>query len=326
MNINIKKGGDDLFQNRLFSYLSKELPMKIQSIKKLRGNVFLVKTQNLTFVMKGFTDLRKLKTQEAFSSSLRKSGFEQSYCFYKLSSHTLHFQNEYMGFMEFIEPGPAAFHYEQESDRLEGIELLNNFHVKTRDLAPSYAALLPAADLARKWLQRKKEFIKNLPRIHQFIAKELTDDLLKWADFSLIGFIGLKETLNEEKPVILHGDVAHHNFLRSKHGKLYLIDYDLISIGSSANDMLQYANRILPFLNWELNALREIKHLNAWLDNEAFLYGLLYPADLLREWNRLLRSRDHANVYNVAPIIEMTISQYEQRRKFHEEVTSLLKD
>jgi thiamine kinase-like enzyme len=326
MNINIKKGGDDLFQNRLFSYLSKELSVKIQGIKQLRGNVFLVQSRNLQFIVKGFNDLRKLKTQEAFSSSLRKSGFDQSYCFYKLSSHTLFFQNEYLGCMEFIEPDPVAFHYENESDRIEGMNLLHSFHTKTRDLAPSYSSLLPRADMARKWQQRKKEFTKNLPRIHHFIAKEMTDDFIQWSDFSLTGFIRLKETLNEEKPVILHGDVAHHNFLRSRQGRLYLIDYDLISIGSSANDMLQYANRILPFLNWELDALREIKHINNWLNYEAFLYGLMYPADILREWNRLLRSRDSDNMYRVAPIIEMTISQYDQRRRFQEEIKSLLKE
>ena len=37
--------------------------------------------------------------------------------------------------------------------------------------------------------------------------------------------------------------------MRTSKGELYLIDFDLISIGPEMADYLQYANRILPFLN-----------------------------------------------------------------------------
>ncbi|MGA9228151.1 MAG: aminoglycoside phosphotransferase, partial [Mesobacillus sp.] len=77
--------------------------------------------------------------------------------------------------------------------------------------------------------------------------------------------------------------------------------------------------------DWKLSALAELNHLNNWLNNEAFLYGLLYPADLLREWNRLIRDDEHSNPYRTAPIIDMTFSQFQQRRKFQEEIKSLLK-
>jgi len=325
MNINIKRGGDDLLKNRLFSYLSKELAVNIHELKQLRGNVYFVRTENDHFILKGYKELRKLKVQEAFTLSLRKSGFGHSYCFYTKNNQPLYFQNEYYGCMEYIQPNQIPFHYGHDKDRQAGIDLLKNFHDKTRDLASSYTTLLPKTDLVRKWHQRKMDFRKNLPQINYHVNKKMTNEFLSWADFSMHGFIKLKNNLVEDQPAILHGDVAHHNFLRSREEKLYLIDYDLISIGSTACDMLQYANRILPFLDWKLSALAELNHLNNWLNNEAFLYGLLYPADLLREWNRLIRDDEHSNPYRTAPIIDMTFSQFQQRRQFQEEIKSLLK-
>ncbi|HAQ07728.1 MAG TPA: aminoglycoside phosphotransferase [Bacillus bacterium] len=324
MNINIIKGGDDFFTNRLFSYLSRELNLKIEGIKQLRGNVFLIKSDQSKFILKGFNDLRKLKIQETFSSSLRKSGFNHSYRFHSFSDQPLYFANQYYGCMEYIEPHKKPFHYKHSSDRLEGINLLENFHAKTQNLSHSYSTLLPKTDLVSKWRQRKNEFTHNMPRLNYHISKEVGDELISWADFSLTGFTRLKKSLESSKPVILHGDVAHHNFLRSREGKLNLIDFDLISIGSSSCDMLQYANRILPFLNWRLDLLSEIPHLSNWLNNDSFLFGLLYPADILREWNRLFREESGFNFYRTAPIIELTINQIHQRRQFQEEVKSLL--
>jgi hypothetical protein len=326
MNINIKRGGDDFFFNRLFSYLSRELDVEIKGMTHLRGNVYLVETVSRKIIIKGYKDLRKLKIQETFASSLRKSGFDQSYRFYNQNKDPLHFHGSYYGCIEFIDHHEQRFDYGVQKDREEGVELLNRFHDHTSVLVPSYAAMLPKTDLARKWRHRTNEFTKNLPAVNRYVNKSLTNELLEWADYSLTNFVKLKNELETEPPVILHGDVAHHNFLRSKAGKLIIIDFDLISTGSRAYDMLQYANRILPFLDWQFESLEKINHLNKWLHFDAFLCGLLYPADILREWNRLLRDRNQSNPYSLAPIVEMTVSQYQQRKRFQEEVKSRLDD
>jgi hypothetical protein len=324
MNINIKRGGDDYFLNRLFSYLAGELDIEIKEITQLRGNVYLVKTVTNRFILKGYKDLRKLKTQEAFTSSLLKSGFNHSYRFYNQNQDPLQFKGSYYGCIEYIEHHEKRFDYGIQADRKEGVELLNKFHEHTSVLVPSYAGMLPKTDIARKWLHRKNEFIKNLPGVNFYVNKAITKELLEWADFSLKNFFVMKNDLEKGPPAILHGDVAHHNFLRSKGGKLYLIDFDLIGTGSRAYDMLQYANRILPFLDWNLESLEKINYLNKWLNSDAFLYGLLFPADILREWNRLLRESNQSNPYRMAPLVEMTVSQFKQRRQFHEEVKSRL--
>jgi hypothetical protein len=324
MNININRGGDDYFFNRLFSYLSSELDVEIKDMTQLRGNVYLVETVSTKFILKGYKDLRKLKIQQAFASSLRKTGFENSYRFYNRNKDPLHFNGSYYGCIEFIDHHEQRFDYGVQTYREEGVELLNRFHDHTSVLLPSYAGMLPKTDLARKWQHRKNEFVKNLPAVNYYVNKAITEELLEWADYSLKNFMNLKEDLDKEPPVILHGDVAHHNFLRSKAGKLYLIDFDLISSGSRAYDMLQYANRILPFLDWQFESLSKIKHLNKWLNVDAFLYGLLYPADIFREWNRLLREGNQLNPYSLEPIVELTVSQFRQRKQFQDEVKANL--
>lgn len=324
MNININRGGDDYFFNRLFSYLTSELEVELKDMTQLRGNVYFVEAVNTRFILKGYKDLRKLKIQEAFALSLRKSGFDHSYRFLNQKKDPLYFDGSYYGCIEYIDHHEDRFDYGVKEDREEGVELLNKFHNHTSALIPSYASMLPKTDIVRKWHHRKNEFKKNLPGVNFYVDKSITDELLEWADFSLSNLVNLKKDLDKEPAVILHGDVAHHNFLRSKSGKLYLIDFDLISSGSRAYDMLQYANRILPFLNWQFESLAKIKYLNKWLNSDAFLYGLLYPADILREWNRLLRERNRSTPYRLAPIVEMTVNQFQQRKQFQEKVKSIL--
>ncbi len=60
------------------------------------------------------------------------------------------------------------------------------------------------------------------------------NELLEWAKISLEGMKTENLDFGDgQDPVILHGDVAHHNYLKSKSGKIFLIDFDLASIGHS---------------------------------------------------------------------------------------------
>ncbi|WP_198528209.1 phosphotransferase [Mesobacillus subterraneus] len=323
MNINIRRGGDDYFLNRLFSYLNSELDGTIHSIKPLRGNVYLVDTQDSRFILKGYQELRKLKIQEAFTSSLRHAGFDSSYKFLRMKS-ILPFQGLYYGCIEYLKQQEKRFDYGTQSERDEGVALLSKFHDHSGLLVPSFTGMLPKADLARKWQHRKDEFTKNLPVVHFYVNSAVTNEILGWAEVSLSRFSALKTELEQEQPTILHGDVAHHNFLRAKGGKLYLIDFDLISIGPRAYDMLQYANRILPYLDWNFDSLKKIFYFKKWLRYESFLYGLLYPADILREWNRLVREQNPIPPIRLSPLVDMTINQFQQRKKFLADVQSEL--
>jgi len=116
--------------------------------------------------------------------------------------------------------------------------------------------------------------------------------------------------------VILHGDVAHHNFLRDTMGKLYLIDFDLISIGPNSLDFLQYANRILPFIDWSFARLQHFPYIDRFLQDEGFLFALAYPADIFREWNRMVKENSHHDKAKLKQVMDLTIGQFNARKQF----------
>ncbi|MFK4997593.1 phosphotransferase [Bacillus sp. N9] len=74
----------------------------------------------------------------------------------------------------------------------------------------------------------------------------------------------------KEPHCIIHGDVAYHNFIRGKDGKLYVIDFDLIRIASAMIDILQFCNRILPSLRWDARQLFSFPRLRPYKENPSF--------------------------------------------------------
>jgi thiamine kinase-like enzyme len=149
---------------------------------------------------------------------------------------------------------------------------------------------------------------------------------MEWADFSLKGLELEHSFLNNHDQVILHGDLAHHNFIRGIDSELYLIDFDLVSIGSPACDYLQYCNRILPSLEWSLHDLTEYEQIQPYLNNRGFLYALLFPTDIFREWNRLIKDRQYSSTFQVRQVLDLTVRQFFSRQSFVEQVKLLLEE
>jgi thiamine kinase-like enzyme len=148
--------------------------------------------------------------------------------------------------------------------------------------------------------------------------------MVSWANWSLDGMEKNSGFFQKKPFVILHGDLAHHNFLRDEHGKLHLIDFDLISIGTPALDYLQYANRILPYMDWSYEKLKTSKHMQKYLESDAFLYALAFPADIFREWNRMIREKTYKDDVKFRQVMDLTIGQFYTRKKFIDHLKSRL--
>ncbi|WP_256239640.1 phosphotransferase [Bacillus sp. V3B] len=325
MNLTDKFRGDDRFHNRLLSYLNDHLPFQIHTLSRLRKNVYIAKANDLQFVIKGFSSLRRLKIQEAFTHSLKKAGFPYTYSFYTFSKEqSLYFKSHYYGCIEYLEKGDQTFYYDSRENCHEGLQLLQNFHERSVKLIGSYKTILPSFHLIDKWQERYQLFKDNLSFLSFFLKKEIIQELLKWAEWSLAGLKKEEHSLDQIRTVILHGDVAHHNFLRTSDGELFLIDFDLVSIGPEAVDYLQYANRILPFLEWSSKELASFELFQPYLQQKVFLYALGFPTDIFREWNRLVRERMYNNIQKVRPIMELTLGQFEKRRSFYHELVQLV--
>jgi hypothetical protein len=324
MNINFHPGRDDLYFNRLFSYLKSRLPMEIDQITEIRSHVYLVENKQLKCILKAFPTYEELKLQQDFTSSIKKEGFEQTCSFLKFGDFPLCFENRFLGFMEYIQPDLQSFSYLSDREREEGVELLARFHKATEKLVPEFETILFKQDLRRKWEVRAEQFQKNISILHYFIPKSVTEEILEWARISLKGMTQSTNRQKRERPVILHGDVAHHNYIRAKTGQLYIIDFDLIAIGPVKNDLLQYANRILPFTGWSFDSLEKMKIMGDYLTDPSFLYGLMYPSDIFREWNRNIRAKAYYNPKRTTQLINMTVHQFQERKLFVNKLIDIL--
>ncbi|MBS4191446.1 phosphotransferase [Bacillus sp. FJAT-49705] len=317
MAIKKNHGGDDLFLSRLFSYLQKQLTIQIDKIIPIRKHVYFVKSKETNFILKGYSSYNRLLVQNDFLSALKQEGFEKTYSFHQLAKNPpLQFRNTFYGCLEFIHPSEKKFTYHFREDQEEGLEVLSQFHEITGNLINRFEGIIPSFKQLEKWKERSATFLYNLPVIKYYVQKEILDELLYWADWSLEGIQAESSFFKAEKAAILHGDVAHHNFLRSKNEIVYLIDFDLISIGNPISDLLQYANRILPYLNWSIPELSKYKRFHPALKKKGFLYALAYPTDIFREWNRAIREKSYFQPERKKQLFEITIGQFKERKEF----------
>ncbi|HYK72625.1 MAG TPA: phosphotransferase [Pseudoneobacillus sp.] len=325
MNLIDRKRGDDGQDIRLLSSFQKQFPYKIYEIHPIRDNVFKLITSNRTYILKGYSSYSRLKLQETFTSSLKKEGFNQTYSFISFNQDPIIYKEVYYGCIQYIEPHKSSFSYISEKERQEGLSLLDTFHQITEQSVRRYQSILPEFNLQKKWMERREQFAKNFQIISHYISSEWISEWMNWADWSLNGIKETSRTIENEPNVILHGDVAHHNFLRGKNGKLYLIDFDLISIGPKSMDLLQYANRILPYINWNMDSFIRYNSLKRLLSKKAYIYALAYPTDIFREWNRLIREEDHRNGLKLQHLINQTITNMQLRQQFISKLQKLVK-
>jgi thiamine kinase-like enzyme len=326
MNLMDKSWGDDSFCNRLLSYLRQILPFPIKKISPIRNNVMLIDTGQGLYVVKGYPSYQRLKVQEAFTSSLKKEGFDSACSFETVSSaQPLYDGRHYYGVMKYIVPG-VPFSYDNEDDRSAGLALLGRYHQTAAKIAGRYERVLPRYSQIEKWRERAALFLSNQPVVKFFVQKEMMQELMGWADWSIKGMEREAEFFAAESETVLHGDVAHHNFLRDEGGKVHLIDFDLVSIGAVCMDYLQYANRILPFIGWSAEELAKYDVMASYLNKKGFIYALAFPSDIFREWNRLVRERTYSNPYKTRQVLDMTAGQFTERKAFITELMNLAKD
>jgi hypothetical protein len=326
MSMTFKQKGDDDYFIRLLSYLRSQFKENIIEMVPFRKSVILIKTDKNTYMLKGFHTNKRLKLQEAFTATLRKEGFSKTYLFvHPVIKEPLFFEGTYFGCMEYIPPNKNSFSFKSQKNRQEGLELLEQFHLATSSFESRYRTLIPKGIIIEKWKDRGKIFSSNLSFLKYYINEKILEELTDWANWSLAGMEEDRSLFINEPYCILHGDVAHHNFLRDTKGVLHLIDFDLISIGPASLDYLQYANRILPSLDWSFDRLSRYSQYENLLDEKAFLHALAFPADIFREWNRLIREGTYRDQSKYNQIMDLTIGQFYSRKKFIDTLKLLTK-
>jgi hypothetical protein len=313
--------------SRLSFLLKKEYGFQVEKVTPIKRNVWMIDTSERIYVLKGYASFRQAALQIIFMKSLKQTGFQAVPCLRTntLNSGIVYFHNLYWILQDYIS-SQTPFRFTSSQDRSDGPNLLEQYHHYSWRLLrhPFLRLHLPRYHLYTKWLQRYERFLYFLPFIRQKITQEKMEFILYSANLSLKNLIRFYHSLSEETNSIIHGDVASHNFVRADDDQLYLIDYDLIAIAPKSIDYLQYANRILPFLDWSLIELQKLPQVNEQLTKKWFLSALMFPADLLREWNAAMTKYLLERSF-LMRVIEYTNSQFASRKQFVEEIYHMIR-
>ncbi|WP_409297481.1 phosphotransferase [Peribacillus sp. SCS-26] len=321
----VNKKGDSAFRARLLAYL-KQNGIEPQKIEKIRNNVFKIQAKRKTFFIKGFSNKRKYQIQRSFTKLVKEHGFHKTYSFL-FSLTPLEYQGSHFALLEYLKPHKDVFRFHSRTDREEGLALLGELHKASGKVLGDkrFSFSIPRYNQSAKWTERLEEFKKITHIVAEYVPPSIIKRVIAWAEWSLAGLKENETRLYDQPEVITHGDVAYHNFLRVESGELYLIDWDLLSKSPAITDYLQYANRILPAISYSLEELWSYHAFKKLQENPAFLYGLCYPTDILREWNRLARDHKILSQHHIHSVWKLTVEDFEQRSRFQRRLARQIK-
>lgn len=310
-------------ENGIHSQIRKivnEQGLQMHKIAKKSEDVFIVHTSKKRYVVKGFYNNEKLNAQKQLIKLLKENGFDNTYDFIK-KFRSFTYDDTIFVWLKFLHSGDEKFEFNTDYNRQAGLDLLEKFHGTAshfyKQISVNYF------DQLEKWEERFEDFKRNLPSIQRYVDSENLGKWIEWGEFSLRGLRQYEGDLYKEPNTIVHGDVAHHNFFYTRDGTLNLIDFDLIHKAPPLLDYLQYANRIMPFLR-NSDELWSYRQINQYSDNPAFLYALLFPTDIFREWNRIVRERMFKENGYVHSVWQMTVQEMEQRMNLYRSIKKRL--
>ncbi|MER1999562.1 MAG: aminoglycoside phosphotransferase family protein [Lysinibacillus sp.] len=200
-----------------------------------------------------------------------------------------------------------AADYNDIADCREVFQMLQMFHKEGQQLID----VAPPLQLEAKWHYRLHQFESLQPTLQPMLGR-FYDDLVRISEFTL-----LRAPFPKGEMTLLHGDVAHHNFLFSKDkNEPYMIDLDLAVVGTPAEEIILWLHRLLPHFHYDLVALLEaLPELEAY---SPYFGLLLFPNEILREW---LFFYEHEDVH---PYLRaMTVVAIERWPSLHQQIEAL---
>ncbi|NMH72741.1 hypothetical protein HF078_06620 [Bacillus sp. RO2] len=232
---------DDFNRNRLFFRLSLETKLAIHSYSKIKNNLYKIQAENGLYILKGYSEPGNLESIIQVSQLLHKNGFHEGLMYEKFNDgqFLLLEQGLVWVLLKYIVP-KRKFSFSKTEDRTTGLNTLQNFHHHSKTIIPFLPFELPKENMIVKWQNRLKIFESHVPFLSKWFNPHVIGEIVYYSHFALNGL--MKEYVQTEE-VILHGDVASHNFIRAADNKVYLIDYDLLSVGSAEWDYIQYASQ-----------------------------------------------------------------------------------
>ncbi|MCA1056293.1 aminoglycoside phosphotransferase family protein [Rossellomorea aquimaris] len=310
-------GGDD-YTYRLLSFLMNKLNDYSMSLTEIKEGKWVLNTRGMKWFVKRYPNQSRFIMQETLTRMLIRQNFTHVIPFHPIHQREiLIFEGHPIGLTAWLETS-EPISYAKERDRKDVLTVLKRFHACTGNMEGKWLESLPKFKWLKKWKKRLIQFEHNIPFLQSFIQPYYLYTYLEWGKRTVEQLEALN--MNKKPTCVTHGDVAHHNFLRGKNGVVYMIDFDLIALSTPLMDDLQFCNRILPFIDWSLNEIKQLEQYRQYHDHLYFYLGLLYPTDVFREWNRFFREGIDYKQRSWNYLIHLTVQQFPERMQFCQEL------
>lgn len=181
---------------------------------------------------------------------------------------------------------PADFSLKK--DRTVALQLLNRLHATAEHIHWKNIYVIPQTKSLLKWQFRLQRFQQAYSQLSHYIADKDLQKIMQYGEWALYDIQKAEQNLPPSKLTLLHGDVAHHNFLIRENGDMCLIDFDMAYVGNADDEVLLWVHRVLPQMNYRVRELMEEQSDLANVRREKW-HRLKYPNELLREWLLLLK-------------------------------------
>ena len=170
--------------------------------------------------------------------------------------------------------------YSSSKDRQLSLGAVRSLHATSDFINWEEKSYLKNYDVRYKWEDRLKRYVVHQKEIASIIGEKEAETIRNFAEKALER---MKKSIPATKErTLLHGDVVHHNFLKQA-DEVILIDFDLACLGPEEVEMALWMHRVLPHVDYRVDFLLEEQPALKFKE-PAYLFLLLYPNELLREW------------------------------------------
>lgn len=316
---------DDITLNRLVFFMRRNARLYAYDAALIKKNMYLLYTENGVKIIKGYVHLSHLEAIHHTLNAVVKEGFTQAvqYEHYPNGKLAVFFDGMYWALMPYL-PSVSRFCYETFDQREQTISLLRTFHQCGEAAFPNAERFLPQMNLTERWGTRVRQFQKNQEELSLYMSENIQSTIVEWGETSLALFERLWQP-SHSRLCILHGDVASHNVIQSCGGSLWLIDFDLLSVGLKEYEYIQLMHRFLRYTKWSLSALEQHTFIRELMNTKWLVCLLLFPSDILREWNKMCFQPSHQRqTGRLSVLIDTTMQEVYYRRSLLKEVMNRL--